>query len=51
MKNKHSIEILMEQLKRMNAYQKPNEKLNIKVKDGLIKNLQSSYMIDELRNK
>lgn len=62
MKNKHSMEILIEQLqridafniektKRMNGYQEANEKLNIQVKDGLIENLKSSYMIDELRNK
>ena len=34
--------ILIEQLQRMNAYQKPNEKLNIQVKDGLIQNLNKT---------
>ena len=53
MKNKHSMAILIEQLqridafniektKRMNAYQEPNEKLNIQVKDGLIQNLNKT---------
>ena len=51
MSNKHSMAILIEQLQGMNAYQKPNEKLNIQVKDGLIKNLQSTYMIDDLKDK
>ena len=51
MRNKHSMAILIEQLQKMNAYQKPNEKLNIQVKDGLIKNLQSTYMIDDLKDK
>tara|TARA_R100001163_G_scaffold41746_1_gene31624 strand:- start:2051 stop:2209 length:159 start_codon:yes stop_codon:yes gene_type:complete len=49
--NKHSMAILIEQLQRMNAYQKPNEKLNIQVKNGLIKNLQSTYLIDDLKDK
>jgi hypothetical protein len=51
MNNKHSMAILIEQLQRMNAYQKPNEKLNIQVKNGLIKNLQSSSLIDDLKDK
>ena len=42
MKNKHSMAILIEQLQRMNAYQKPNEKLNIQVKNGLIQNLNKT---------
>ena len=42
MKNKHSMSILIEQLQRMNAYQKPNEKLNIQVKNGLIQNLNKT---------
>jgi len=42
MSNKHSMAILIEQLQRMNAYQKPNEKLNIQVKDGLIQNLNKT---------
>ena len=42
MSNKHSMAILIEQLQRMNAYQKPNEKLNIQVKNGLIQNLNKT---------
>ena len=42
MSNKHSMAILIEHLQRMNAYQKPNEKLNIQVKDGLIQNLNKT---------
>jgi len=42
MTNKHSMAILIEQLQRMNAYQKPNEKLNIQVKNGLIQNLNKT---------
>ena len=42
MSNKHSMAILIEQLQKMNAYQKPNEKLNIQVKDGLIQNLNKT---------
>ena len=42
MKNKHSMAILIEQLQRMNAYQKPNEKLNLQVKNGLIQNLNKT---------
>ena len=42
MSNKHSMAILIEQLQRMNAYQKPNEKLNIQVKDGLIQILNKT---------
>ena len=42
MSNKHSMAFLIEQLQRMNAYQKPNEKLNIQVKDGLIQNLNKT---------
>ena len=42
MKNKHSMAILIEQLQWMNAYQKPNEKLNIQVKNGLIQNLNKT---------
>ena len=42
MSNKHSMAILIEQLQIINAYQKPNEKLNIQVKDGLIQNLNKT---------
>ena len=42
MSNKHSMAILIEQLQRMNAYQKPNEKLTIQVKNGLIQNLNKT---------
>jgi len=42
MTNKHSMAILIEQLQRINAYQKPNEKLNIQVKNGLIQNLNKT---------
>tara|TARA_R100000808_G_C2070469_1_gene98208 strand:+ start:446 stop:604 length:159 start_codon:yes stop_codon:yes gene_type:complete len=49
--NKHSMAILIEQLQRMNAYKEPNEKINLSIKNGLIKNLQSSYLIDDLKDK
>ena len=42
MTNKHSMAILIEQLQRINAYQKPNEKLNIQVKNGLIQTLNKT---------
>ena len=49
--NKHAMAILIEQLQRMNAYKKPNEKINLSIKNGLIKNLQSTYLIDDLKDK
>jgi len=50
MTKKHNMDNLIEHLKKMGAYQNPNEKINIQVTNNLIKSLKSSYQID-LNNK